>query len=207
MYKPAPSVKVLMLSADLNASRACVCQGMAIELQATYSKKLGLPNYSSHCYVVSLRTELTDLSQVEAESARVYRLLQESVYSQVQEVGFMPDATPYGMDGGSHEQAPPVNRLNGHGGKAASPTPVATPQPGQDAGPDAAWNCSDKQRELIQKLGRQAKLQWEDIERIAQLRFDQNVRSLDRKQASILIEALLAHREENTRAKGSRAHR
>ena len=73
---------------------------MAIELQATYSKKLGLPNYSSHCFVVSLRTELTDLSQVEAESARLYVLLQQSVDNQVQEVGFLPDATTYGMDQG-----------------------------------------------------------------------------------------------------------
>lgn len=177
---------------------------MAIELQATYSKKLGLPNYSSHCYVVSLRTELTDLSQVEAESARLYTLLQQSVDKEVQEVGFLPDATTYGMDGGSPV---PVNRLNGHtNGKAVSHAPVAASPPKQDE-PDAAWNCSDKQRELVVKLGKQAKMQWEDVERIASLRFDQPVRSLDRKQVSVLIEALLAHREENGRANGSRVRR
>ena len=180
---------------------------MAIEIQATYSKKLGLPNYSSHCYVVSLRTELTDLSQVEAESARLYALLQQSVDREVQEVGFLPDATTYGMDGGS--QAPPspapVNRLNGHNGKSAAPTPAAA-QPEQ-SDQESAWNCSDKQRELIQKLGKQAKLPWQEVESIAHLRFDQPVRSLDRKQASVLIEALLAHREENSRSNGSRARR
>lgn len=179
---------------------------MAIELQATYSKKLGLPNYSSHCFVVSLRTELTDLSQVEAESARLYVLLQQSVDNQVQEVGFLPDATTYGMDGGRHEAQPaPVNRLNGHANGKSASTTAATPTPKQDD-PDTAWNCSDKQRELIQKLGKQAKLQWEEIEHIAHLRFDQTVRSLDRKQASVLIEALLAHREENS-GTGRRARR
>ena len=187
--------------------RRCVCLSMAIELQATYSKKLGLPNYSSHCYVVSLRTELTDLSQVEAESTRLYALLQQSVDREVQEVGFLPDATTYGMDGGNYTSQPaPVNRLNGHHAKSTGPAPAVTSPPKSDER-DAAWNCSDKQRELIVKLGKQAKLQWEDIERIASLRFDQTVRSLDRKQASVLIEALLAHRDENSRTNGSRARR
>ena len=40
---------------------------MAIVLEANYAKKLGLPNFSSHQYSVTIRTELTDLSQVEAE--------------------------------------------------------------------------------------------------------------------------------------------
>ena len=183
---------------------------MAIELQATYSKKLGLPNYSSHCYVVSLRTELSDLSQVEAESTRLYSLLQQSVDREVQEVGFLPDATTYGMD-----QGQPVHRLNGTGNGTnghAHPRngngvkPVAPAQNNEEDS-EAAWNCSDKQRELIQKLGKQAKMDWAEIEHVAHLRFDQTVKSLDRKQASILIEALLARREENTRVNGSRARR
>ena len=180
---------------------------MAIELQATYSKKLGLPNYSSHCYVVSLRTELSDLSQVEAESTRLYALLQQSVDREVQEVGFLPDATTYGMD-----QGQPIHRLNGnthgtnghaHGRNGNGSKPV-TPDRSDDedenaaAETEAAWNCSDKQRELIQKLGKQAKMDWQDVERIATARFSQPVKSLDRKQASVLIEALFAHREENS---------
>ncbi len=71
---------------------------MAIHLEANYAKKLGLPNYSSHQYTVSIRTELTDLSQVEAESARLYRVLQDAVDREIQEVGFMPDASTYGMN-------------------------------------------------------------------------------------------------------------
>jgi hypothetical protein len=44
---------------------------MAITLEANYSKKLGLPGYSSHQYMITLRTELADLTQVEAESTRL----------------------------------------------------------------------------------------------------------------------------------------
>ena len=43
--------------------------------------------------VASIRTELTDLAQVEAESAKLYRLLQDAVDREIQEVGFMPDAS------------------------------------------------------------------------------------------------------------------
>ena len=79
---------------------------MAIVLEANYAKKLGLPNYSSHQYCVTIRTELTDLAQVEAESARLYALLQTAVDREIQEVGFMPDASRYGMhppqDGNGH---------------------------------------------------------------------------------------------------------
>ncbi len=41
---------------------------MAITLEANYSKKLGLPGYSSHQYSVTVRTELADLNQVDVES-------------------------------------------------------------------------------------------------------------------------------------------
>ena len=81
---------------------------MAITLEANYAKKLGLPNFSSHQYCVTIRTELTDLSQVEAESARLYALLQSAVDREIQEVGFMPDASRYGMNNGA------ANGGNGH---------------------------------------------------------------------------------------------
>ena len=73
---------------------------MAIILEAAYSKKLGLPNYSSHSFVVSIRTELSDLTQVEEESTRLYALLQQSVDNEIRQVGFLPDAASYGMHAG-----------------------------------------------------------------------------------------------------------
>ncbi len=44
---------------------------MAITFEATYAKKLGLPNFSSHQYSVTIRTELTELAQVEEASTRL----------------------------------------------------------------------------------------------------------------------------------------
>ena len=71
---------------------------MAIILEAAYSKKLGLPNFSSHSFVLSIRVELSDLTQVEEESARLYSLLQQSVDNEIRQVGYLPDATSYGMN-------------------------------------------------------------------------------------------------------------
>ena len=90
---------------------------MAVILEAAYCKKLGLPNYSSHSYVVSIRTELSDLTQVEAESARLYALLQQSVDNEIQQVGFLPDATRYGMNNAdaSHQQLPSQTSTNANG--------------------------------------------------------------------------------------------
>ena len=44
---------------------------MAVKLSANYSKKLGLPAYSSHSFSASVEIELTDLSQVEYTGADI----------------------------------------------------------------------------------------------------------------------------------------
>ena len=43
-----------------------------ITLECNYSKKLGLPGYSSHQFAITLRTEIADLTQVQSESSRLY---------------------------------------------------------------------------------------------------------------------------------------
>ena len=58
-----------------------------ITLECNYSKKLGLPGYSSHQFAITLRTEIADLTQVQAESARLYKLLQEGVDISIKETG------------------------------------------------------------------------------------------------------------------------
>ena len=126
---------------------------MAIVLEANYAKKLGLPNYSSHQYCVTIRTELTDLSQVEAESARLYRLLQDAVDKEIVEVGYLPDATIYGMNkpngNGPHADA------NGANGDSAN-------RNGED------WNCTDGQRGFILRIVNESKLNKDDVEGMAQ---------------------------------------
>ncbi len=61
-----------------------------VVFEANYSKKLGLPGYSSHQYSLTVRAELNDLNQVEAESKRLYGLLQSSVDREIQQTGFLP---------------------------------------------------------------------------------------------------------------------
>jgi len=70
---------------------------MALKLIATYSKRLGLPGYSSHQFSVCVETEITSIDEVAGQSARLYATLQTSVDEQIQLTGFVPDAA-YGMD-------------------------------------------------------------------------------------------------------------
>jgi len=74
-----------------------------ITLECNYSKKIGLPGYSSHQFSISLKTELTDASQVQAESARLYKLLQTGVDNSIRETGYLP-----GKNGNGHSNG------NGH---------------------------------------------------------------------------------------------
>ena len=136
---------------------------MAVILNLTYSKKLGLPNFSSHQCSVSIQSEIPDLTQVTGEVKRLYLLTQDAVDREIQEVGFLPDGTTYGMN-------PPAN------GREA------------DTG---TWACSPKQRELVEKIVRENDLDKHDIESLAQDRFGVGVRQLNRLQASGLIDELL----------------
>jgi hypothetical protein len=139
-----------------------------ITLEANYSKKIGLPGYSSHQFSVTLKTELADVSQVEKESARLYRVLQQSVDSNIQQVGFLPgEAKP-----------------NGNGGKPSSGNGYQKPQ-------DDKWACSDKQRDLILKITDEHKLDKTKVEQLAQDRFGKGVKALNKLEASGLIEELL----------------
>ena len=144
---------------------------MAIILEAAYSKKLGLPNYSSHSYVVSIRTELTDLSQVEVESARLYGMLQAAVDREIQEVGFMPDATQYGMINGP---AQTNGQRHGNGSRSN--------------GEGAA--ISSKQLDLIKKICRENNVNKDEVERLSMDMFGVGVSKTDKLQASGLIDAL-----------------
>lgn len=139
---------------------------MAVKLIANYAKRLGLPGYSSHQFSVCIETELVNVEQVQAESSRLYKLLQESVDEQILETGFVPP-DGYGMNG----------TQNGNGSKGH--TPSETP------------SISDKQLELIKKVVRERNLDKEDVEQQARSLFGCGVRQLNRMQASNLIDELL----------------
>jgi len=134
---------------------------MAIVLEANYSKKIGLPGYSSHQYSVTIRKELTEIAQVEAENAKLYALLQSCVDREIQKTGFLPES-----NGNGH-----VN--------------------GADSGDNDGWKCSGKQRELILKIVDEHKLDKKEVDALAQDRFGKSVKALNKLEASGLIEELI----------------
>ena len=71
---------------------------MAVKLISNYSKRLGLPGYSSHQFSVSIETEVHDVNDIAGESARLYQTLQQSVDAQMQQTGFVPP-NGYGLNG------------------------------------------------------------------------------------------------------------
>ena len=153
---------------------------MAIVLEANYSKKLGLPGYSSHQYMITVRTELADLSQVETESTRLYSLLQASVDLELQKPGFVP------ANGKSNGNG------NGHNGGNQSLQRQNQPRNGNGTGNQDrdVWTCSPKQKDYILDLVEQHKLDKTKVEQLSQDRFGKSVRNLNKLEASGLIEEL-----------------
>ena len=133
-----------------------------ITLECNYSKKVGLPQYSSHQFSITLKTEIADVGAVQAESARLYALLQQSVDASIQQVGFLPQTTG-----------------NGNGATAGN------------AGHLDNWACSRKQRDLILKIVEENNLDKNQVEALAQDRFGKSVRALNKLEASGLIDELI----------------
>lgn len=148
---------------------------MAIKLIANYSKRLGLPGFSSHQFSVSVETELVATDDIPGESERLYQLLQYNVDEQILTTGFVPPAD-YGMEKAPRQVngRPPVN------GNAS-----ASWQRG------SAWKCSDKQRDLILRIVDEHHLDKASIEALANERFGKGVKSLNKMEASGLIDELL----------------
>ncbi len=161
---------------------------MAVKLIANYAKRLGLPGYSSHQFSISVETELTDLNQVEAESSRLYRLLQENVDAEIRETGFVPDPA-YGFENGNNGAIGNGTTLT-HAGNGYSARGNGS-QTASNGSSDEPWKCSDKQREFILRLVEEKHLDKAEVEKTAQEVFGVGVRQLNKLQASCLIEELL----------------
>jgi hypothetical protein len=63
---------------------------MSIHLELVYSKKIGLPQYSSHGFSVSLKSEVASVDQIDDEVSRIYGILQQSVDQQITHPGYVP---------------------------------------------------------------------------------------------------------------------
>ena len=153
---------------------------MPIIIEANYSKKLGLPGYSSHQYMLTLRTELTDLTQVSAESQRLHALLQASVDRELQQPGWLPSGN-IPVNGHPNGPAPQNGNGNGHARNGHS-------QPAH--GSHDAWNCTPKQQDLIMRIVADNHLDKADVEVLAQERFGKGVKQLNKLEASGFIEEL-----------------
>jgi hypothetical protein len=143
---------------------------MAIRLIANYSKRLGLPGYSSHQFSVSVETELVAIDDIADESRRLYDLLQTNVDEQIEQTGFIPP-DDYGMV----DAAPPKHASNGHS------------QNGD------RWKCSDKQKELILKIIDERDLDQDEIERTAIDLYGHGLHQIDKAEASGLLDTLMTN--------------
>ena len=162
-----------------------------IKLIANYSKRLGLPGYSSHMFSVSVEAELGNLNEVAEESSRLYNLLQRSVDAEIQETGFVPPSG-YGANGktnGNGNGHPNGNGQNGTNGNGYPPNGNGSNghSNGNNGHNGDAWNCSDKQRELITKLVEEHNLDRNAVDETANQMFGVGVKNLNKLQASGLI--------------------
>ena len=147
---------------------------MAVKLVANYSKRLGLPGYSSHQFSVTVESELHNTDNVSAEAERLYKTLQSAVDREMQSTGFVP-----GGEYGSTEQTP--------SSQAASHRPLVN---GSHSKP---WKASDKQRELVLKLVENSGIEIEVVETISEEMFGHgDLPELNKIQMSGLIDELLS---------------
>ena len=160
-----------------------------IKLIANYSKRLGLPGYSSHQFSVSCETEITNVDDVRQESERLYATLQESVDEQIQQTGFVPDAD-YGSNGNGSIK--PVNRI----------ASISKTNGIKTNGNGDGWHCSDKQRGLILKLIADHNLE-EIAEEMSREMFGCSPKDLNKLQASGLIQRILEEFANKKPSKGN----
>ena len=161
---------------------------MAVKIICNYSKRLGLPGYSSHQFSVSVEAELNTTSDIHEEATRFYHTLQSAVDKEIQNTGFVPGDL-YGV-------------IEEQRSQPTTPMSTATPSPGnlrnlrnEDHPPSAnriPWKASDKQRHLILKLVDTHHLAWESLEALSEEMFAvHDLAQLNRIQASGLIDELL----------------
>jgi hypothetical protein len=186
---------------------------MAIQIEANYSKKVGLPAFSSHQFSITIKTEINDLSQVEAESARLYALLQTSVDRELQQTGYVVS------QGGDTVVQPNTQQVNGNGSNGHSTNNGHSSgyqhrnghhrnnngynhrqqrngyrnhqNNGHSSGFESEWNCSVKQKELILRIVQENNLDKREIEDLSQQLFSKGVKYLNKLEASGLIDELL----------------
>ena len=166
-----------------------------IRISIAYSKKLGLPQYSSHSASASLELELSDVRQAPGEIIRHYTMLQTALDQQLmQQPGFVPDENyATNSSGNIISSLDPAAAIPASNGSHHQP-PAEVPTAATLAPPAAAstWQCSAKQHKLITDLQRRLDLSDEQVDQRARRLFGKAAHQLNKLSASGLISDLLA---------------
>lgn len=161
---------------------------MAIKLIANYSKRLGLPGYSSHQFEVSIETEISNTSELPFETERLYGSLQTAVDAQIQQVGFVPDEH-YGSQTAQTSVPGAFSPQTTSASSVRQTPPASVPESSVEIVP--AWKCSEKQQSLILELAGKVGLDGTALNELASRRFNKVVAMLNRMEASGLIDELM----------------
>lgn len=143
---------------------------MALTLESNYAKKIGLPGYSSHQFAVTIRQEIAATEDIPEVVEATYAALQDAVDKEIQQTGWLPQTN-------GNEPAPKPER-NGSGSA------------------NRVWNCSLKQRQLIERIMEEAGMSPDDMDELADNRFGKRVGELNKLEASGLIDELLSEQEQ-----------
>ena len=160
---------------------------MAVKIIANYSKRLGLPGYSSHQFSVSVERELASTDNVSTEASALYDTLQRAVDQEMQKTGFVPD-TEYG----SADQTAKARTFK-------QTTAIAHEQI-----EEKPWKASDKQRDLVFKIVDNSGIEIEVVEAISDEMFGHgDLAELNKIQMSGLIDELLSRDGKRERRENS----
>ena len=151
---------------------------MAILLEFNYGKKLGLPNFSSHNFGVSMKAEVNDPEAIPEEAERVYSILQQSVDSQIANPGFIPSVNGKAMQ----------VQTNGNESKTD---------------PDS-WNCSVRQRGLIVSVIERNGLDLQVVDDLSQELHGRPMSDLGKAQVSEVIGQVLDRWGRHPKANGTK---
>lgn len=169
---------------------------MAITLKSDYRKTLGLPGYSSHSFSASIEVELAAADDIPAEIHRLYQTLQQNVDQQIQDPGYVPEGT-YAMEP-AKASTPMVSSTPARSTRTTQPIQQrSTPQKnygnhsGRSSGAPQAWQCSEKQHSLIEKLIKESGISKQSVDTLAQQRFGKGVPALNKLEASGLIDMMI----------------
>ena len=158
---------------------------MAVIPDINYTKKLGLPNYSSPSLGIGLKAEVANLDEVQGEVEKAHSLLQSAVDSQIVHQGFVSNES---------------NEVNGsvQGQKV---------QPKAKTDPDD-WNCSIRQKGLLMTILERNNLDPEVVEDLADDLCGKPMSDLNKGQVSAVISEILdrwgRHPKTNGKTAGGR---